>query len=43
MNCPECRSNKVVRMGFIVTRNGKKQRYRCNKCGRTFYVNKQKV
>lgn len=38
MKCPECNSTTVVRIGFIVTKSGKKQRYKCNKCGRTFYA-----
>jgi len=38
MKCPECGSATVVRIGFIVTREGKKQRHKCNKCGRTFYA-----
>jgi len=40
MKCPECGSTAVVRIGFVVTRSGKKQRCKCNKCGRTFYMEK---
>lgn len=40
MKCPECGSTTVVRIGLIVTRAGRKQRYRCNTCGRTFYAKK---
>lgn len=38
MKCPECGSAAIVRIGFIVTREGKKQRHKCNSCGRTFYA-----
>jgi len=32
-----CGSNHIVKLGFVPTRQGKKQRYRCQECGRTFY------
>jgi predicted Zn finger-like uncharacterized protein len=38
IKCPECGSTKIVRFGSIPTRSGKKQRYRCQECGRTFYA-----
>ena len=35
--CPECESEKLVKLGKIPTRNGKKQRFRCQECGKTMY------
>ncbi|MCK5609031.1 IS1 family transposase [Candidatus Pacearchaeota archaeon] len=35
--CPECKSEKLVKLGKIPTRNGKKQRLRCQDCGKTMY------
>jgi len=37
MKCPECGDQKTTKFGFNYTANGKKQRYRCKKCGFTFY------
>lgn len=34
--CPEC-GNKAIKFSVVPTRQGKKQRYRCTECGRTFY------
>ena len=31
-NCPECKSNKIVKNGF----QSKKRRYRCKDCGKNF-------
>lgn len=36
IHCPEC-GNKAIRFSVVPTRQGKKQRYRCTECGRTFY------
>jgi len=36
--CPHC-SSKSQKSGKIATLQGKKQRYRCNECGKTFYTN----
>jgi len=35
--CPECNSEKIIKAGFNVTRKGKKQKLKCQDCGRTFY------
>jgi transposase-like protein len=37
--CPKCGSSRVVKLGFIPTIHGEKQRYRCHK-GHTFYAKK---
>jgi len=37
MECPKCGSEETVKIGFRMTTSGKKQRYQCQKCGRTFY------
>lgn len=34
-----CSSTNIAKIGKIPTCQGHKQRYRCNDCGRTFYVN----
>ena len=39
--CPECGSTHVVRAGLKITRQGKKQRWQCANCGRTFYEIKE--
>jgi len=36
-HCPECGSTSVRKMGFTLTRRGKKQRLQCKNCGRVFY------
>jgi ribosomal protein S27E len=35
--CPNCQSEQVVKLGFITNVEGKKQRYKCQNCGKTFY------
>jgi len=37
--CPHCGS-KSQKSGIIATLTEKKQRYRCIKCGKTFYIEK---
>ena len=39
MNCPICKSDKIVKNGSLS--NGK-QKYNCKKCGRQFVLNPQK-
>ncbi|TET28335.1 MAG: IS1 family transposase [Candidatus Bathyarchaeum sp.] len=34
--CPECKSNNTAKHGFMVTRQGRKQRFQCKACGLTF-------
>ena len=38
--CKFCKSNKVGKNGFVRTRYGRVQRWKCKKCGRTFYIEK---
>lgn len=41
MRCPECRSKKIIKAGWAVTRKeGRKQRFQCRSCGRVFYEKK---
>ena len=40
-SCPECGSFSVRKLGFGITREGKKQRLQCKNCGRTFYEVKE--
>jgi transposase-like protein len=42
MRCPRCGSQEVTRYGFAYA-GGKKQRYLCKKCGRTFLLEKRRV
>jgi transposase-like protein len=38
MKCPDCSSEHVCKIGKKITRKqGKKQRYQCTDCGKTFY------
>ena len=41
-NCPHCGS-KTQKSGIIGTLEGKKQRYRCIECGKTFYDEEDKA
>lgn len=39
LRCPECRSRHIVRAGRKMTRRaGRKQRFLCADCGRSFYA-----
>lgn len=42
MRCPRCKSTHIVKIGMIVNRYGKRQRFKCWECGTTFYANKSK-
>jgi transposase-like protein len=36
--CPNCGSSKIRKFGFVITlKKGKKQRFQCYDCGKTFY------
>ena len=35
--CPVCGSTHVIRMGFNMTRAGRRQRYLCKSCKASFY------
>lgn len=38
VTCKKCKSDNVAKFGSIPTVNaGRKQRYRCQDCGKTFY------
>jgi len=42
MYCKYCKSERVVKSGFKATvSKGKRQRYQCAECGRTFYIEKE--
>jgi len=36
MKCPNCKSKRIIKYGYRVTRKGKKQKYHCEDCGYTF-------
>jgi transposase-like protein len=37
--CPYCKSDRVVKIGFRRTvKNGKRQRYQCQECAKSFYA-----
>jgi len=38
IKCPECGSTETKKLGFLLTRKGKKQRYQCKNCVLTFTV-----
>lgn len=35
--CPKCGSESIIKFGSKMTKEGKKQRYQCQKCGHVFY------
>lgn len=38
LKCPECRSNKIVSVGTEISRSmGRRRRFKCKNCARTFY------
>ena len=38
MECPNCKSKHIVKLGKIPSfKAGRKQRYKCWECGKTFY------
>lgn len=42
MECPECKSAKINKIGKYPTRSGiKKQRFVCRDCAKTFYETKE--
>jgi len=41
MQCPKCGSDETRKRGFEITTKGKKQRYQCKTCGKTFYPLKE--
>jgi predicted RNA-binding Zn-ribbon protein involved in translation (DUF1610 family) len=36
LKCPECGSTRIIKFGRHMTRRGRKQRYQCRDCGRSF-------
>jgi transposase-like protein len=41
MKCPNCNSEKIAKTGFKPTlKEGRKQRYQCQQCGKTFFTPK---
>jgi transposase-like protein len=41
IKCPKCGSRAVWNYGYIPTREGKKQRYKCTDCAHSFYKTKE--
>lgn len=35
--CPVCNYSHIVKVGYRMTKSGRKQRFQCMKCGSTFY------
>jgi len=35
MNCPECKTKKMFKAGFVWSGRHKVQRFKCGSCGRT--------
>lgn len=40
--CPKCGSLYVKKNGFRITLKGRKRRYKCGECRRTFYSKKER-
>ena len=38
--CPYCNQPKVQRFGYVATIHGKKQRFKCYNCGKSFFAEK---
>jgi len=38
MKCENCRSNEITKQGFRKNKTGKKQKYFCNNCKRSFVI-----
>jgi len=38
IKCPSCGKTNISKLGIFIQKSGKKQRYRCKDCGRTFFV-----
>ena len=37
IKCPNCGSTHIVRFGYVITfKKGRRQRYQCQDCGKTF-------
>jgi len=36
MKCPNCGTEETIKAGSKITTKGKKQRYQCKLCGKTF-------
>ncbi len=37
VKCPKCGSTEVWKVGFVPSRTGRKDRFKCTVCGSTFY------
>ena len=37
IRCPGCHKGNIWKVGTVPTRHGKKIRYKCSDCGRSFY------
>ena len=40
MKCPECGNKRIWKAGMFPSRKGKRQRYMCSECAKTFYKEK---
>lgn len=38
IRCPGCHKGNIWKVGTVPTRHGKKMRYKCTDCGRSFYA-----
>ena len=41
-HCPYCEGKRITKAGLRPTVKGKKQRYKCQECGKTFYQEETK-
>ena len=37
VKCPKCGSTAIWKVGFVPTREGRKDRFKCTECAYTFY------
>jgi len=37
VKCPKCQSREIWKIGFVPTREGRKDRFKCTHCAHSFY------
>ena len=37
VKCPKCHSQEIWKTGFVPTLEGRKDRFKCTRCARSFY------
>ena len=37
VKCPKCGSTEIWKIGYVPTREGRKDRFKCTMCAHTFY------